>query len=308
MATREPENRRVAVVGLEGITSTEIYSLFVSGRIRDVVLAGAGAKRLIREFRELHAMVPLSTSVNITQGTIEDCARSEIAVIAGSAHAGCGTLVSLRTAVEEIRRAVVSLERSNFSGVILVIGSPIELLVRVAVEASAFPKEKVFGIGNRTDLGAVVSRISGRSNTSPAQLPINIGTELPKDWCTASSIEVRYIDSCSADCPFFESLIASPSVARAYVDDSRPRSPQKLAACVTQVCESVVDDLHTAASVFVYKDGVVAPHTCVITRDGLANGLPNEAQTNSPRERVAADAIWSMVNTDRFVQARGTQR
>lgn len=304
MATRQLENRKVAVIGLDGITATEIYSLFVSGRIRNVVLAGAGAKQLIREFRELRAMVPLSSPVTLTQGSIEDCAAAEIAVIFGSAHAGCGTLVDLRRSAESIRRAVDSLVRTKFSGIILVTGSPIELLVRVAVEASAFPIEKVFGIGNRTDLAAVVERISSRRETSPAKAPIYAGTELPKGWCTAASSEVRYVDTCSADCPFFESLMSSAGVSRPYIEESRPRSPQKLAACVTQVCESVIDDLHTATPVFVYDDGIVAPRTCVITRDGLANGLPNPAESESARERAAAETIWSMVITDRLSEAR----
>ena len=303
MATRQPQHRKVAIIGLEGITATEIYSLFVSGRIKNVVLAGAGAKRLIREFRELHAMVPLSTAVSLTQGTIEDCSAAEIVVISGSAHASCGNLVDLRKTAEGVRDAVNGLKRTNFTGIVLVTGSPIELLVRVAVEASGYPSEKVFGIGNRTDLAACVSRLSGRRTPRPTP-PQTTGTDLPKGWCTAVSSEVRYVDSCSTDCPFFETLIANANVSRPYVEEARPRSPQNLAACVTQVCESVIDDLHTAVPVFVYRDGLVAPRTCVITRDGLANGLPNDAETGSPRERASAEAIWSMVNTDRLPEAQ----
>ena len=62
MATGNPKNRKVAIIGLEAVSATEIYSLFVSGRISRVVLVGSEARRLISEFRELQAMVPLSTT------------------------------------------------------------------------------------------------------------------------------------------------------------------------------------------------------------------------------------------------------
>ena len=303
MTTEQPENRRVAVIGLESITATEIYSLFVSGRIRDVVLIGAGAERLITEFRELNAMVPLSSAVKLSQARIDEAASAGIAVIGGSADAGCGTLVDLRKAVAEVRRAVESLYRAGFPGIILVTGTPIELLVRAAAECSPIPSEKIFGIGNRTDLSAVVSRLSSGRASERMRPPVFSGAELPKGWCNAASADVRYIDHCTADCPFFESLLGKPSVAAPFEMDAHDHSPQKLAACVTQVCESVIDDLHTAAPVFVYKDGIVEPSVRVISRNGLENGLPDPAASGTRRDEVAADAIWSMVNADNTANA-----
>ena len=304
MATEQPENRKVAVIGLESITATEIYSLFVSGRIKDVVLVGTRAKQLINEFREIHAMVPLSTSVTIHRGSIDECASAGIAVIGGSADAGCGTLVDLRKAVTDVRQAVTSLYRGGFSGIILVTGSPIELLVRAAAECSAFPKQKIFGIGNRTDLSSVVSRLSHGRNPQGMRSSVSSGTELPKGWCTAAASDVRHIDQCTPDCPFFESLLAKQSVNSRFASEVQARSPQKLAACVTQVCESVIDDLHTAAPVFVYKDGIVEPSVRVISRDGLENGLPDPTESATGQDKIAADAIWSMVNADSIADAR----
>lgn len=304
MATEQPENRKVAVIGLESITATEIYSLFVSGRIRDVVLVGAGAGRLMKEFRELHAMVPLYSAVKLSQGNIDDGASAGISVIGGSADAGCGTLVDLRKAVAEVRQAVTSLYLTGFSGIILVTGSPIELLVRAAAECSAFPNQKIFGIGNRTDLSSAVLRLSHGRAPQGMRPNVPSGTELPQGWCTAASSDVRHIDQCTPDCPFFESLLAKPSVAADFAAETQDRSPQRLAACVTQVCESVIDDLHTAAPVFVYKDGIVEPSVRVISRNGLEDGIPDPTGSIAGRDRMAADTIWSMVNADNIANAR----
>ena len=303
MAAGQVENRKVAIVGLEAITATEVYSLFVSGRIREVILVGAAAKRLIREFKELNAMVPLTAPVTLIEGSINDCISAGIAVVGGSTDAGCGTLVDLRKAVDEVQLAVQSLQAAGYSGIILVTGSPIELLVRAAVENSTFSHEKIFGIGNRTDLSSVVSRMSDRRRLPQAPPSVPSGSELPRGWCTAASSEVRYVDRCTPDCPFFESLVASPGVSKPFVEEDQRRSPQKLAACVTQICESVIDDLHTAAPVFVFSDGFVSPRTCVITREGLTNGVPDPAESGGRRD-AAADAIWSMVNADTVVEAR----
>ena len=303
MATENPKNRKVAIIGLQAVNATEIYSLFVSGRIREVVLVGSEAKRLIGEFRELKAMVPLSSSAELGQGTINDCVSAGIAVVGGAADSGCGTLVDLRKAVDTIRRTVTDLHTAGFSGIILVTGSPIELFVRAAVECSSFPSHKIFGIGNRTDLSSVVSRLSQRRIAPIAGSSAHSGTELPKGWCTAASSDVRYVDRCTAECPFFESLLAKTGVSDPLSADLQDRSPQRLAACVTQVCESVIDDLHTTAPVFVYKDGNVESSVYVITRDGLENELQTATGAESPRDRIA-DEIWSMVNADPVAEAR----
>ena len=303
MATDNPENRKVAIIGLEAVTATEIYSLFVSGRIRDVVLVGSEAKRLIGEFRELQTMIPLSATIKLGAGAINDCSSAGIAVIGGSADSGCGTLVDLRKAVARIRQTVTSLRSTGFSGTVLVTGSPIELLVRAAVETKSFPYQKIFGIGNRTDLSSVVPRISDRWITPGKGSSVHRETDLPKGWCTAASSDVRYVDRCTADCPFFESLMARPGVSAPLAGEGQDRSPQKLAACVTQICESVIDDLHTATPVFVYKDGLVESRVCVITRDGLENELQTAAGPGRPQDTIA-DEIWSMVNADPISEAR----
>ncbi len=303
MATDNPKNRKVAIIGLKAVTATEVYSLFVSGRIREVVLVGSEAARLVGEFRELQAMVPLSNKVELGQGTIDDCVSAGIAVVGGAADSGCGTIVDLRGAVAEIRRTVTGLHNAGFSGIILVTGSPIELLVRAAVESSSFPSHKIFGIGNRTDLSSAVSRLSHRWNVPISGSAVHSGTELPKGWCTAASSDIRYVDRCTADCPFFESLLAKPGLSVSSAAEMQDRSPQRLAACVTQVCESVIDDLHTAAPVFVYKDGLVESSVCVITRDGLENELRKAAGPESPRNKFA-DEIWSMVNADPIAETR----
>ena len=305
MATDNPKNRKVAIIGLQAVTATEVYSLFVSGRIREVVLVGSEASRLIVGFRELHAMVPLPTKIGLDPGTIDNCVSAGIAVVGGAADSGCGTLVDLRKAVAEIRRTVSDLHNAGFSGIILVTGSPIELLVRAAVESSAVPSQKIFGIGNRTDLSSVVSRLSHRRNAPMDGSSVHSGTQLPRGWCTAASSDVRYVDRCTADCPFFESLIARPDLTAPVAGDVQDRSPQRLAACVTQVCESVIDDLHTTAPVFVYKDGLVESSVCVITRDGLENELQTASATGHPRD-IFADEIWSMVNADPVAEARCT--
>ena len=303
MATRQRKNRKVAILGLEKITATEIYSLFVSGRISEVVLVGTGGRQLIREFRELNSMVPLSTTVTLDRGDIADCLDAEIAVIGGSADAGGGTLVDLRKGIEGVRQTVASLFAAGFPGIILVTGSPIEVLVRAAAEAAGIPSEKVVGIGNRTDLGAVVSRTASCRTLPAAERPAP--TELPKGWCTAASSEVRYVDSCTPNCPYFESLAARPGVSSPFAEEGRRRTPQNLAACVTQVCESVIDDMHTAVPVFVYDDGRVMLQMRMITRDGLAN-RSNDPEEILPPQDEAANTIWSMVNADRSVQARST--
>lgn len=300
MAVDHVTNRKVAILGLEAITATEIYSLLVSGRIRTVVLVGDRSAQLIKETREIRSFLPISIDAELVDGRIADCEDADIAVIGGPAGTNINSLDELRNRALAVRRAARGLKVSGFFGVIVITGSPIEILVRAAVEGSAFPKEKVFGIGNSSDIASLIGRFSACENvtTEPAQERCN--SELPLGWCTAAGAEVSYIDSCSTDCPFFETLMASPAVAKPYFEGERPRSPQRLAACVTQVCEAVVDDLHTVMPVFVSKDGPVESSTCVITRDGVKEKLPDSGSANPLADGANLERLWSMVYDSAF--------
>lgn len=298
MATASGKNRKVAIIGLEAVTATEIYSLLVSGRIQNVVLVGTGARKLLQELNGLRAMVPLSTPAVVEKGSIRECLTAEIAVVSSPANIADATIAEIRRAVAQLRTSIDELREIGFSGVILVTGSPIEILVRAAVEGSGFPAERVFGIGNRSDFSAVISGLSDTGSLPLTPVIDHTSTAIPKGWCTAAGANVSYIDSCRSDCPFFETVAAAPKVAAPYHDCGQFNSPQRLAACVTQVCESVIDDLFTIAPVFVFRSGAVIRCACTIDHSGIGKGPASGEETIAPNDRAAAEKIWSMVNAD----------
>jgi hypothetical protein len=298
MAIEQGKNRKVAVVGLDAVTGTEIYSLLVSGRIEQIVLVGQRAGKLLADFNGLRSMVPLSTNAKVLIGSIEDCADAAIAVVGGAKNPNVLSLKGLQMAVKKVSEHVAALREHGFCGVILVAGSPIEVLVRAAIEASGLPDQKVLGIGNGSDLGALISEFDNECK-SPSSVSLrHESSGLPDGWCTAACTNVSYVDSCNADCPFFEALTSQPGVARHYQEDALYRSPQKLAACVTQVCESVVDDLQTIAPVFVFRDGWVSRSMCVLRSGGADKRIASEKDEPSKGDQASAERLWSMLNLD----------
>lgn len=271
MLEEKERSRKVAIVGLDQITATNIYSLLVGGRIHEVILVGGRARQLISDLKELRSIVPLSTPSKVVKGTFSDCSDASVAVITSGSDSrgGAYDLEHLRQDAASIRDAISGLKNSGFAGILLVTRQPVEILTQIAIAESKFLPFRVFGLGGHEDLAGFLPGKAGTATAAEA-----VPDDRPSaTWCTALDMEVSHLDSCTPDCPYFETMLANPGLGKGDSCKSISRSPERLAACVTQICEAVIDDLHTVIPVFVMDDGFVRMAPCVIGNRGIEKVL-----------------------------------
>ena len=243
---------RVAIIGPDNVSASDVYSLLVGGSVTELVLLGKGAKHLMHEIEKLQRFVAFPHPARIWAGNYDDTAAAAIVIIAfGSPAAG-----SKRADRSLVRGASMRLKDAGFKGVLLIARDPADLLAESAFEVAGLPPTKVIGLGHR--------RSHGKGHSS---------------WCTAIGDDITFMDNCNADCAYFEQVLRSPGVIKAKASKLRSYSPENVAACVTQVCEAVITDSHTVIPVFTNAaDDRFIIRPCSLGRGGVEEVLNASSQ------------------------------
>lgn len=262
MERNEKKPARVAIVGPDQISATDLYSLVVGGFIEEVVLIGKGSRRLIKDLDELKNVVAFPHNVRAWAGHYQDAASAEVAIMTFGAHGA----KSHQANKAFVRGSAMRLKDAGFGGVILVARDPVNMMAKAALEGSGFPGKRIIGIGT----GHIWDK-SGRVI-----------------WCTALNSDVTFMDNCNADCPYFEQVLGSPGVVHPSNRKLRSYLPQNVAACVTQVCEAVIKDTHNIIPVFAEgADGQFLDMPCAIGRNGIEQivKVPNGRSSRATRSK-----------------------
>jgi hypothetical protein len=239
---------RVVIIGPDHVVATDIYSLLVGGFVNELALIGKGSRRLISELENLQRFVAFPHPARIWAGNYEDAADAEIAIIAF----GDPEERSHKTDISIVRGAAMRLKDAMFNGLLMVTRDPANIQAAAALEFSGLPEQKVIGLGTGGH------RRQGDRST----------------WCTALGSDVTFMDNCNADCAYFEQVLRSPGVLKANNAKLRSYDPENIAACVTQVCDAVINDKHSVIPVYcLSEDGNFHLEPCTIGRCGVEQHL-----------------------------------
>lgn len=266
MTNRANKPTRVAIIGPDHVSATDIYSLLVGGFVNELVLIGKGSRRLISEVESLQRFVAFPHPSRIWAGKYEDAADAEIAIIAF----GDPAERSHKTDISIVRGAAMRLKDANFGGMLMVTRDPANILAAAALECSGLPVNKVIG------LGAGRLRSAGDRST----------------WCTALGSDVTFMDNCNADCAYFEQVLRSPGVLNANKNKLRSYAPENIAACVTQVCDAVINDKHSVIPVYCQaEDGLFHLEPCSIGRIGIEQHIAVRRQAHGNESAVKIEPL-----------------
>lgn len=256
MSSNNRKPARVAIIGPEQVSATDAYSLLVSGLIKELVLIGTRSRRLIAELEELRTVVEFPHETKIWKGTYADAAEASVAIITF----GDAKPHTVNVNRSYVRGAAMRLNSAGFKGVLIVAREPVHKMALAALEGSGLPENKVIGLGtghNHHNIGHVT-------------------------WCTALHSDAAFMDNCNADCPYFERVLVTPEMQKTSRRTLRSFAPEKVAACVTQVCDAVISDSRMIIPVFaIAEDGEFHDVPCVIGRTGIRQvvTVPEKART-----------------------------
>ncbi len=193
---------KIAIIGAGSVGATLAYNLSLKHLVSEMVLIDLNTKRAEAEILDIVQGAPLGGIKNIYSGGYEECGDAEVVVVTAGAKQRPGeTRIDLLNRNVSIMRNIAdSVKSTGFSGILLIISNPVDILTYVVWKQTGFDISRVIGSGTVLDssrLKAYLSEVCGvdpinihgyvlgeHGDTSfPAWSLITIGGVGLKDFC-----------------------------------------------------------------------------------------------------------------------------
>lgn len=147
------KKRKVTIVGAGAVGSTFAHTLAQTGLVDEICITDMLTNFALGQVMDLSHGVPFLPQVDFRVGTESDYADSDLVVITAGAKQEEGeTRISLlkRNAaiVEDVAKKVAA---SGCKGVMVIVSNPVDVLTKIALEASGWERWRVIGSGTVLD-------------------------------------------------------------------------------------------------------------------------------------------------------------
>lgn len=146
-------DHKVVIIGCGMVGSTIAYTLMYSGLYNQIVLIDSDPARAEGEAMDISHGVPFRRPMDIYAGTYDDVEDAELIIIAaGSGQVDGESRLDLAARNTEIlKRIIPQIMHHNYSGLLLIVSNPVDILTYVAWKLSGLPRENVIGSGTVLD-------------------------------------------------------------------------------------------------------------------------------------------------------------
>ena len=144
---------KVVIIGCGMVGSTIAYTLMNSELYDQIVLIDSDMSRAEGEALDISHGIPFHRPMQIYAGLYEDASDAELIIIAaGGNQSASETRLDLTNRnVDIIRQIIPLIMCHNYSGRLLIVSNPVDILTYVAWKLSGLPREHVIGSGTLLD-------------------------------------------------------------------------------------------------------------------------------------------------------------
>lgn len=160
------KNSKVVIVGDGNVGSTTAYTLINQGLCDELVLIDRNEEKVIGDVLDMtHAIHFMNRNMKIIKGDYSDCKDADIIIITASApmDKNAKDRTSLLAPSKAIVKSIItSIMDSGFSGIILMVANPVDIMTYYAYKLSKLPANKVIGSGTTLDSARLDCEIASR--------------------------------------------------------------------------------------------------------------------------------------------------
>lgn len=144
---------KISIIGAGSIGATTAFALLQKGVATEIVINDINQEKALGEVLDLIHGASLCKPCNITLGTLQDTANSDIIIItAGLAQKPGETRLDLVDKNYNIFKSFIpTLAKLSPNSILLVVSNPVDILSYVTYKLSGFPKNRVIGSGTVLD-------------------------------------------------------------------------------------------------------------------------------------------------------------
>ncbi len=289
--TQGIKGRKVAIVGCGFVGATSAFALMESGLFSEMVLIDVDQDRAEGEALDISHGIAFARPMDIHAGTYADAADADVIIVtAGAAQKPGETRLDLVNKNVAIFSGIMAqIRESGFSGILLIVSNPVDILTHVSIQMSGLPEHRVIGSGTVLDTGRLKQIISERLGVDPRNVHVRIlGEHGDSELIAWSSAHVAGIPL--EDFFNMRSIGSYEEFRREVTDlvrDSAYEIIQKkkatyfgIAMAVKRICECIVRDEKSVLSVSNRLqgeygiEGVALSTPCVLGSSGIEVRMP----------------------------------
>ncbi len=145
--------RKVVIVGAGAVGATFAYALAREGVAEEIVLADINRKLAEGEVQDLAHGLPFLPPVTFRVGGKQDYADARVIVISAGAkqEPGQSRLGLMKKNAKITGQIAADITAQNSHAVVIVVANPVDILTRVALQESGWPRERIIGSGTVLD-------------------------------------------------------------------------------------------------------------------------------------------------------------
>ncbi len=195
--------RKVVIVGAGSVGATYAYALMQGGQAQEIVMVDMDRERALGEVMDLQHGIAFTRPVEIKVGTYADCADADLVVItAGAKQKKDETRLDLtKRNVGIISGIIGEIMLHQFTGILLMVSNPVDVLTQVAWRISGLPRKQVLGSGTVLDSARLRSLLATHCSVDPHNIHAYVigehGDSEVAAWTAANIGGVPIIDYCN---------------------------------------------------------------------------------------------------------------
>lgn len=238
--------KKVAILGVGQIGGALAHHLVLKNVCDELVLVDADPRLARAQAADLrHSLGVLGGRTRIRAGTYYDCDDAQICVLTVGANPSPNAprLDRLDRSATTVGRIVPTVMATGFSGVLLVLTDPSDLMAWLAHQLSDLPPEQVIGLGTALDTARLRSHLADTLDTDPANVEAFVlgegGEEPVIPWSQVRVNGQPLPDSVDRE------AVANTAVDSAYnLINIKGSAAYAMAAAASDIVDAVLTDSH----------------------------------------------------------------
>ena len=308
--------KKVAVIGCGFVGSATAFTLMQSRLFSEMALLDIDRQKAEGEAQDIAHGIPFAGPMKLYAGDYDDIADAAIVIITAGANQKPGEtrLELVQKNVGIYRGILTELRARSYSGILLVVSNPVDILTYTANCLSGLPEHRVIGSGTVLDTSRLRYLLSQHTGVDPRNVHTYVlgehgDTELPA-WSLTSIAGMGMDEYCSL-CASCQGSLSQ--TVRAEFDDKVRNAAYRIiegkgatfyavALAVRRIVEAILRDeqsILTVSSLLTGQyglDGVCLSLPCIVGVNGVEQVLPIHLSDEEMAQlRTSADAIRAAI-------------
>lgn len=301
------DSKKVAIVGVGMVGMSFAYALLNQNICDELCLIDINKERAEGEAADLSHGLPFApSSMKIYSGDYKDCKDMDLVVIcAGVPQLEGETRRDLLQKNYKVFKTIVKpIVENGFNGVFLVASNPVDVMTKVVLDLSGFPKNKVFGSGTSLDTARLRFMMSDYFKVNPRNVHAYVMGEHGDSefvaWSSAmlSVLPIRELEEHNEKMMADLNEIAVNVKESAYkIIKAKRATYYGIGMVLTRLTRAILNDENSVFTVSAYLEGEYSQNgiyigvPAVINRDGVRNILQIPLDEEEQKKLSASAAI-----------------